>query len=281
MPGLITGSERVCPGRDWIATGHLALLETAHEFARELESCGSDQDIEEAARGAEAFLRHSLLPFATAEQAFLADDVHGDSAALDHAFLAIEIDKLSALIREIGPEDLPGRLLRLRRAVYRIEVILELHAEREEAHTQSPPARVPVGHAVSSIGEGEIAGFLRAQDWGVLAVNGPAGPYAVPVSFGLSGGSIVIASGPGQKLAALEADGRACLTVCSIRNGADWTCVVAQGRMVPVKDVLGRARALHAIARGRVAATLSSLRRASAAAVFRMDAVEVSGRTRK
>lgn len=267
-----------------IRGGHRALLRTLREFAAGLEADGID-----GARGAAAFLRQTLLPFARREEAALPASAAAEAAALDHAFLAAEIDALAAEARALAA--CPGALDAVRRRLHRVEAVLELHLARDdeapdapEPWRAEPPAeQPPPGPGPREMDADEVRTFVAARDWGVLSTVGPDGvPYAVPVSYGWDGRGFVVATGPGRKLRHLQEHGAACLTIADVRDGGRWKCVVAAGPARAVADALGRVRALTVIARQRGAGGLSAadLARAARSRVFRIHAAELTGRVR-
>jgi hypothetical protein len=103
------------------------------EFAEELDA--PDAHVE-CVRGAVAFLRHTLLPFARREEAGLAGrPQHAESAGLDHAFLAAEADALAAEGRALAAGEAgiaAHAIAAVRRRLHRIEAVLELHMARGE-----------------------------------------------------------------------------------------------------------------------------------------------------
>lgn len=273
-----------------IRRGHRALLATLREFAEELDGPGAGAD---AARGAAAFLRHTLLPFARREEAALvADGGAAESAALDHAFLAAEIGALEAESRALAddPGD-PAAAAVVRRRVHRVEAVLELHLAREEESAPAPPAvppSAPPGEPASGASgpremeDGELSAFVAARRWGVLSVAGPDGlPYAVPVAYAWDGASFFVASGPGRKLRQLQAGGGACLTIPDVTDGARWRCAVARGPAAPVTGPAAKALALARIARRQgTAPSPADALRAARGHVFRIDPTELTGRAR-
>jgi nitroimidazol reductase NimA-like FMN-containing flavoprotein (pyridoxamine 5'-phosphate oxidase superfamily) len=266
---------------DPVRTGHRRLLETFRELQAELAEpvpgCGT-------ARAAVAFLRESLLPFAQREEAVLgvvSADLHG--VALDHAFIAAEVDALAAEVRERGAD--PAAV---RRRLYRLEAVLELHLAREEERDPGfvvPPAPSvePAAAAVPrAMDPSEVGAFLATREWGMLATLGEAGPYAVPVGYGWDGRDLFFASGPGRKLRHLERDPTVCLTVAEVESGDRWRCVVAAGVAEAVAGPLERVRALRHIHRQSTgsAPTAADLVRAARARVFRVRPRELTGRVR-
>lgn len=118
-----------------LRVGHRWLLETFRELQAELDA-DAGRGGAEAARAAVAFLRHSLLPFARGEEAALgAFPAEAEGAALDHAFLAAEIEALGAEARADRFDVAP-----VRRRLHRLEAVLELHMAREEEREARLPA---------------------------------------------------------------------------------------------------------------------------------------------
>lgn len=141
---------------------------------------------------------------------------------------------------------------------------------------QAPPRPGP-----RELSAGEAHDFLVEHEWGVLATVGEDGPYAVPVAYAVDGESIVLASGPGEKLRHLLADPRVCLTVAEVADGDRWRCVVVRGVARPLRSTGMRAQALLALARARgTRPTRADLARAARAQVFRVERLRVSGRAR-
>lgn len=261
-----------------LRVGHRWLLETFRELLQELEE--PEAGGPDAARAAVAFLRHSLLPFARGEEATLAVlAAEAEGAALDHAFIAAEIDRLGDEARAH-----PFDGARVRRRLHRLEAVLELHLSRdEERDARLPPAAHAGPTATREMDAGEVRAFLRSRAWGVLATVDESGPYAVPVGYGFDGEALYVATGPGRKAAALERGSAACLTVCEVASGDRWRSVVAAGAAVPVEGPLGRALALRHIHRQRTGgpATAADLVRAARARVFRIAPRELTGRVRE
>ena len=265
-----------------LRAGHRRLLETFRELQEELdEPAGTGA---EAARAAVAFLRHTLLPFARDEEAALgAFPAEAEGAALDHAFIAAEVEALAAETRAI-----PFAAAPVRRRLHRLEAVLELHLAREEERDARLPAGAwptvePAASAVPrEMDDGEVRAFLAARGWGMLATAGEDGPYAVPVGYGWDGERLYLASGPGRKLRNLQRDPAVCLTVAEVESGGRWRCAVASGVAEPVEGPLERARALAHIHRQRDggAPTPADLVRAARARVFRIRPRELTGRVR-
>lgn len=129
----------------------------------------------------------------------------------------------------------------------------------------------------------QIRAFLEAHSWGLLAMLHDARPYAVPVSYGLDGAHLYIASGAGRKLRSLQASPAVCLTIADVVSGANWSSVVVMADARPVRSLRERLHGLAAIRRrapagGAVSA--ADVARAAGASVFRLTPVEISGRTR-
>jgi len=88
----------------------------------------------------------------------------------------------------------------------------------------------------------QIRAFLEAHSWGLLAMLHDARPYAVPVSYGLDGAHLYIASGAGRKLRSLQASPAVCLTIADVVSGANWSSVVVLAEQRPVRARRGRTR---------------------------------------
>lgn len=126
------------PAAAAVRFGHRRLLGTLAEFGL----VGPDGELtadEEALRGAAAFLRHEVIPFARGEERALGLDGRGcESTAFEHAFLASEIEAFAREVeaaagaeRAAGPAREAARL-RVARRIHRIQAILELHVEKGE-----------------------------------------------------------------------------------------------------------------------------------------------------
>ena len=116
-----------------IREGHDRLLRTFREFSLAEDLASGDESQPDALRGAAAFLRQEILPFSRWEESVLG--AHGEDAALEHAFLAAEIDAFGRAVDEY----LRGDSVRKRAAeaamlrhVHRIEAVLELHMIRDD-----------------------------------------------------------------------------------------------------------------------------------------------------
>jgi nitroimidazol reductase NimA-like FMN-containing flavoprotein (pyridoxamine 5'-phosphate oxidase superfamily) len=155
------------------------------------------------------------------------------------------------------------------------------HGRGRSAGAATLPPREDGGHGVRKMSTEETRDFLATQEWGVLAMSTADGPYAVPVSYGLLGDSLVVMTGSGRKLDAIQRDPRVCLTVTEVRSGAEWRCVVVRGTLREVDGVLGRARAVRSIGRHRTGGlTAADALRAALATVFILDPAELAGRHR-
>ncbi len=288
--------------------GHHVLLDTLGEFGL----LGADGELTadvEALRGAAAFLRHEVVPFARGEERLLGPGAPGyESASFDHAFLAAEIEafarEVDALARTTasgaaavtGSGSAHARVLRL---AHRIEAILELHvqkgddpelapgAARASARASGEPDDAPAVRASGGrvLSRAEAVAFLRRQSWGVLATSNEGIPYAVPVAYGFDGHDLFVASGPGRKCDALRANPAVCLTVTEVRRGGeDWGSVVAIGDAQPVEGVRARLHAVTAIGRQQVLrGTLPAhaVTRLGRATLFRISPTELTGRERR
>jgi len=127
----------------------------------------------------------------------------------------------------------------------------------------------------------ETEEFLGARSWGVLSTLGPDGPYGVPVAFGFDGLSAFVATGEGRKADHLRVNDTVCLTVVDVATAARWASVVLRGRARPLRGVAAvRGMAAIALQRARtLGASPADLRRASGATVYRIDPVELTGRS--
>jgi DNA-binding MarR family transcriptional regulator/nitroimidazol reductase NimA-like FMN-containing flavoprotein (pyridoxamine 5'-phosphate oxidase superfamily) len=128
--------------------------------------------------------------------------------------------------------------------------------------------------------------LLREVGWGVLSTVESTGdstrPYSVPVSYAFDGKSIYMASGPGRKRDALDANGDVCLTVFDVVAFDRWTTVVVEGRATPISDVAERVDALCAFGAQRCTLerrrTARDVVRLLSGRIYRIDIVRVSGR---
>jgi nitroimidazol reductase NimA-like FMN-containing flavoprotein (pyridoxamine 5'-phosphate oxidase superfamily) len=265
-----------------LRAGHRWLLETFRELLAELE--GPAAGAPEAARAVVAFLRQSVMPFASHEEAVLgAFPAEAEGAALDHAFIAAEVEALAAEVRAAGVD-----LVRVRRRLHRLEAVLELHLAREEereARLPAAPAARPLPAPSAGTREmdgGEVRAFLRTRAWGTLSTWGAEGPYAVPVGYGWDGRQLYLATGPGRKLRNLQRHPAVCLTVAEVESGERWRCAVATGVAEAVEGPLARARALRVMHRQRTGGPPSAadLLCAVRARVFRVVPSELTGRER-
>jgi hypothetical protein len=145
----------VPPHPDLASAGPLLLLRHHEAFLAEFRRFGAEGAARrlgpgdlETLQGALAFLEHEVLPFARAEERTLAGgSPQAESVALEHAFLAQEVEALGRELRALrtlkmhgtrassgtipgspGPRSTsPLRSRALLRVVHRIEAILELH----------------------------------------------------------------------------------------------------------------------------------------------------------
>lgn len=282
-----------------IRAGHRALLETLRELLDEIGRGGRDLDVE-ALRGAVAFLRQGVVPFARREERALSTgDEVWEGVAFEHAFIEAEIDRLAREAAEViqgnGGSEMAGA--RVQRTLCRIEAVLELHALRaddrgglgvaaavagaaEQATREAGTAKAR-GRSKEVMEAGEVDRFLRTHHWGMLCTVGDGRPYAVPVSYGHDDEGVVVATGPGRKAAYLEANPAVCLTIAEVEAGGRWESVVISGRARWLESPIERIPALWMLAgAARRLASLDGkkLQRLRAARVFRIDAVEVTGR---
>jgi nitroimidazol reductase NimA-like FMN-containing flavoprotein (pyridoxamine 5'-phosphate oxidase superfamily) len=108
----------------------------------------------------------------------------------------------------------------------------------------------------------------------------------VPVSYALDGETLLVATGPGRKAAAVEAEPRISLTVAEVVDGDRWRCVVARGRARWVDDTPGRLGAFRRLHRhqghrlGLGGIGLRDLRRLRGARVLAVEITELTGRVR-
>ncbi|HET8654601.1 MAG TPA: pyridoxamine 5'-phosphate oxidase family protein [Longimicrobiaceae bacterium] len=268
---------------------HRRLLATFREFLDPLTT-GADPAAGEALRAAVAFLRQGVLAFAhREEEALLAGGGRLEDAALEHAFLAAEIDRLGQEVRRLtgahgrGAEERDRSLARIRELAYRIEAVLEVHLLKEEENdTPEPPPAAPAAEERAHTGvltPTEVEGFLRRHRWATLSTVGDGRPYAVPVSYAFDGEGFYFATGSGRKAHNLERCPHVCLTVAEVAGPNDWCSVIASGDALRVGPPAERIRALRLLARTRPGAPGGrDLARLLSARVFRVVPCEVTGR---
>jgi nitroimidazol reductase NimA-like FMN-containing flavoprotein (pyridoxamine 5'-phosphate oxidase superfamily) len=130
----------------------------------------------------------------------------------------------------------------------------------------------------------ECRSLLTRMGWGLLSTASPDGtPYAVPVSYALGRDCVYVASGPGLKRSNLEANPRACLTVCDVESGDRWRTVVIRGDAIPVEGLTEHAVAVAAFVAhrgpGRSAAPRDAMR-LFGARMWWLPLSEMTGRSR-
>jgi uncharacterized protein len=287
-----------------VREGHRTLLETFREFAEALDGGTNVVPHPTTLGGLVSFLRESLLPFAAAEERSITGcEELREETGFEHAFLAVEIDRLAEEVGELGRPGGSGsereaRLARVRRRVHRLEAALELHVlkaeDREcaplpanggptEASRETAARTARAGDGPQRMTQAEITRFLQSQGWGILTTVGVEGPYGVPVSYGFDGRAVFIATGAGRKQRHLEVDPRVSLTVLRVTDGSRWTSVVVEGSARAVTGVGEKLRAAGILARQHAAgATLSpgDLARLRGARIFRIEPREIGGRRR-
>ena len=214
----------------------------------------------------------------------------------EHGFLAAEIDGLSGQV-DAARTGFVAAVPRIRRAIHRIEAVLEMHVERHEDRRRDSDVDAAVlaasrsGSMVKHVRTGSarvlspvgIDALLRRNWWGVLSTVHEGSPYAVPVAYGMDRGSFHFASRDGRKIRNLVANPRACLTVTEVADGSEWSSVVVSGDVEWVDDPAGLVRTLRALARqcGRRAASRpADARQIVAAKLFRIVPREITGRAR-
>jgi hypothetical protein len=105
-----------------VREGHRHLLSAFRAFG---DTCSGVADAE-CASAVLAFLRESVLPFARWEEAGLEPGSEEQGGvAFEHAFLAVESERLAAALERGNSEE-------VRRRLHRIEAVLELHVERTQ-----------------------------------------------------------------------------------------------------------------------------------------------------
>jgi nitroimidazol reductase NimA-like FMN-containing flavoprotein (pyridoxamine 5'-phosphate oxidase superfamily) len=274
-----------------VLEGHRHLLATFRAFW-DPEAFGppSVEDV----RGAVAFLRHGLLPFARWEEASVEPATpDAETTAFEHAFLAAEIDALAAAASR--PHGASGSAdAEVLRRLHRIDAVLELHVARaaERASTEvadrcltaddgERAADDPPG-GLRDLSPAEAASVLARGRWAMLATVDRGAPFAVPVAYAWDGARIYLASAPGRKLNSMQREPRVCVTVAEVRDGECWRSVVVEGLAERVHG-LERARAIRLIQKQRGEARAprtSTLRRLATARLVRISPTTVSGRAR-
>lgn len=282
---------------------HQDLLRTLRELMGGLEHPAEGLD-EESLRAVLAFLREGVVPFARREEGVLEPDGEAwESTAFEHAFLEAEIDRLTREANsflQVGVRDRQARnhsSAVVQRTLCRIEAILELHVSKDDDRAvhrvegvsgESGSAALPgaepcIGPAKEGAMEREeIEQFLRSNRWGILSTVGGGRPYGVPVSYGIDGLSVFIATGPGRKLSNLEESRAVCLTVAEVQNGDRWRSVVVSGEAQWLDSFPDRMMAVWALAgraRGRIA-NPKEWRRLAGGRLLRIDPTEITGRKR-
>lgn len=148
---------------------HRTLLRTFREFGV-VATEGELRMDPDALRGAVAFLRHELLPFARREEdALEPGSSRREGVSFEHAFLAAEIDAFAEAVAALlalpaGPsrerEEARQRVLR---AAHRIEAALELHVQKEEDE-HAPAGGVEAPAATTAVAPFRITERARWSD---------------------------------------------------------------------------------------------------------------------
>lgn len=130
----------------------------------------------------------------------------------------------------------------------------------------------------------ECRRVLAGTGWGVLSVvEQDAAPWAVPVGYAWDGERLFLATNPGRKLAALEANPHVCLTLVSVASFDDWQSLVVRGTVRWVDDNAGRMRAIRAFARQARPGREPGVRDAGRllnARIAQVEITELAGRAR-
>lgn len=149
--------------------------------------------------------------------------------------------------------------------------------ESPEGAGMEPRPRIRSSRALDAA---EIDACLRATKWGVLATIEDGGPYAVPVVFGYDGKQLYVASVAGRKMRNIDANPEVCLTIADVApRMARWRSVLVRGQARHVRDPVGLAKAMRALRRNvAMPVTAQDLARLARARVFRIEAVELTGR---
>lgn len=297
-----------------VHAGHAELLRTLREF-RVVGDDGRVNADPEALRGAVAYLRHELVPFARFEERVVGASTYGEAEAVafEHAFLAAEIDDfadaVSAYLAAGESTGIPaGERAALEalvvRSAYRIEAVLELHVQKEseawrdapepgddvaevsaspgdEAHRAGEPdrpAKAPIRSRPMS--EERCRSFLAEQGWGVLATSADGVPYAVPVSYAFDGRDVYVASGPGRKTRNLDSNPAACLTIVEVADPGTWRSVVVIGKAERLHSLRDRMKTLRLLHRNRNAPrpTVRDVARIASTACYRIRIESLTGR---
>jgi nitroimidazol reductase NimA-like FMN-containing flavoprotein (pyridoxamine 5'-phosphate oxidase superfamily) len=268
--------------------GHRALLETLRDFLGSLARGDSGAEDAAALRGAVAFLRQGVLPFARREEHWLGEgSAAAEDAAFEHAFLAAEIDALAQEVEELAAG---GAMPRVWRRLHRIEAVLELHVEKAEESgawqrttdlDAAPAAPLRAPGVLRKMDPAEAADFLREREWGVLATAAAGRPYGVPVAYGYDGTHLYLATAPGRKAENLEQNPAVSLTVAEVESGSRWRCVIVTGTAERVSGARETLRAIDALRRQqRSAPSLADAARLARARIVRITPDEISGRVR-
>lgn len=85
----------------------------------------------------------------------------------------------------------------------------------------------------------ECIDLLAAERLGRLACSRDGQPYIVPVSFALDGHHLYSFSLIGQKIEWMRENPAVCVQVDSLRQHADWSSVVVNGRFEELPDRIG------------------------------------------
>jgi nitroimidazol reductase NimA-like FMN-containing flavoprotein (pyridoxamine 5'-phosphate oxidase superfamily) len=130
----------------------------------------------------------------------------------------------------------------------------------------------------------ECRSLLTRMGWGLLSTASEDGtPYAVPVSYALGRDCVYVASGPGLKRANLDANPRACLTVCDVESGERWRTVVIRGDAIPVEGLTEHTVAMAAFVSQRGPSRMPAVRDATrlfGARIWWLPLSAMTGRSR-
>lgn len=97
---------------------------------------------------------------------------------------------------------------------------------------------------ITPISRVEASELLANSKIGRLGCADERGPYVVPVNYVFDGENIYVHSLPGRKLAALQANPKACLQVDEIIDEYHWRSAIAFGTYQDVTDPVERSRAV-------------------------------------
>ncbi|MFV1988907.1 MAG: pyridoxamine 5'-phosphate oxidase family protein [Gemmatimonadota bacterium] len=131
----------------------------------------------------------------------------------------------------------------------------------------------------------DVEAVLARNWWGTLATSVDGQPYGVPIVYGYDGEHFYVASAPGRKVDAVEANPSVTLTVVEVAPDASgWSSVIVFGSVEFVREPAGYLRALKALRGQRgYAGSVSpaDAARMARARVLRITPSEITGRTKE